>query len=371
MSRSRPGILRRREPLQLGFLPVSDCAPLVQAQEAGLFAKYDLEVELHRENSWASLRDRVVDGELDAAHAPATLPFLTNMGLETEQCECVSGMVLSLQGSAITVSQQLWDAGVRDAVTMREQIYRVWGKRTYTFGIVFPFSTQYFLLREWLKSGGIVPHVEIRMVVVPPTQMFPTLKLGYIDGYCVEEPWNSIAVQARVGACVATSAELAPLHPEKVLMVRQSFAQGRPEEHERLLAALLEACAYCDLPQNRRLISDLLSQPRYVNAPAECLEAGFAGPFESGGRRVENPQDLSFFHRRHANEPTDEKAAWITSHLHEYTEQNSLLRQSEARTPVPANVFRHDIFKRAQALVDERSKKNGPESEPFETHARS
>jgi hypothetical protein len=335
MSRSRPGILRRREPLQVGFLPVSDCAPLVQAHEAGLFAKYDLEVELRRESSWASLRDRVVDGELDAAHAPATLPFLTNMGLETEQCECVAGMVLSLQGSAITVSQQLWDSGVRDAVTMREQIYRVWGKRTYTFGIVFPFSTQYFLLREWLKSGGIVPHVEIRMVVVPPTQMFPTLKLGYIDGYCVEEPWNSIAVQAGVGACVATSAELAPLHPEKVLMVRQS-----------------------------------LSQPRYVNAPAECLEAGFAGPFESGGRRVENPQDLSLFHRRHANEPTDKKAAWITSHLQDYTEQSSLLRQSEARAPLSANVFRHDIFKRAKALVDERSKKNGPESEPFETHAR-
>src|SRR5580692_7833500 len=271
MSRSRPGILRRREPLQVGFLPVSDCAPLVQAHESGLFAKYDLEVELQRIASWAALRDRVVDGTLDAAHAPATLPFLTNLGLESEPCECIGGMILSLQGNAITISRTLWEQGVRSAETMREQIYRSWGKRTFTFGVAFPFSTQYFLLREWLKSGGIIPNVEVRMVVVPPTQMFPTLKLGYIDGYCVEEPWTSVAVQADVGVCVATSAELVPLHPEKVLMVRQSFAHGRPDEHERLLAALLEACAYCDQPQNRRLLSELLAQPHYVNAPAECL----------------------------------------------------------------------------------------------------
>jgi ABC-type nitrate/sulfonate/bicarbonate transport system substrate-binding protein len=356
--------------LQVGFLPVSDCAPLVQAQESGLFAKYDLEVELQRQSSWVALRDRVVDGALDAAHAPATLPFLTNLGLESEPCECIAGMVLSLQGSAITISRTLWDQGVRSAETLREQIYRSWGKRTYTFGVVFPFSTQYFLLREWLKSGGIVPNVEVRMVVVPPAQMFPTLKLGYIDGYCVEEPWTSVAVQAGVGMCVATSAELAPLHPEKVLMVRQSFAHGRHEEHERLLAALLEACSFCDQPQNRPLLSELLAQPHYVNAPVECLEAGFAGPFESAGHRTENPLNLTLFHRHQANEPTDEKAAWIISHLYEFMEQSSLLRQPQARTPVLANVFRRDVFERAKSLVFDHAKRTGPEAEPCETHAR-
>src|SRR4029077_20609990 len=103
---------------------------------------------------------------------------------------------------------------------------------------------------------GIIPGVEIRLVTIPPAQMFPTLTLGYIDGYCVSEPWNSIAVQAGVGVCVATSADLAPFHPEKVLMVRQSFAAGRPEEHERLLAASLEACAFCAQPANRTLLSE-------------------------------------------------------------------------------------------------------------------
>src|SRR5271166_977926 len=103
MSRNRLGILKRREPLQVGFLPLFDCAPLVYALEGGLFAKYELDVELRRENSWASLRDRLVNGDLDAAQAPATLPFLANLGLESDPCECVSGLILSLQGNAITL----------------------------------------------------------------------------------------------------------------------------------------------------------------------------------------------------------------------------------------------------------------------------
>jgi ABC-type nitrate/sulfonate/bicarbonate transport system substrate-binding protein len=353
--------------LRIGFLPVADCAPLIYAEEAGLFAKYDLEVELRRETSWANVRDRVIEGDLDAAHAPATLPFLTNLGMESEPCECVAGMVLSLQGNAITISRKLWDQGVRDAATLREQIYRSWGKRTFTLGVAFPFSTQYFLLRQWLKAGGIVPHVELRIVLVPPTQMFPTLKLGYVDGYCVEEPWTAVAVQAGVGVCVATSAELAPMHPEKVLMVRQSFAMGRPDEHERLLAALLEACAYCDEAQNRRALSDMLAKPHYVNAPGECLEAGLAGPFDSAGRRLESPIDLTLFHRRHANEPTDEKAAWVMSHLYEAMENNSFHRPPQSRAPVLTNVFRRDIFDRVRGLVTGYAKRNGAEVQPLET----
>lgn len=248
-------------------MPVSDCAPVVYAQEAGLFAKYELEVELRRETSWANIRDKVINGDLDAAHAPSSLPFLANLGLESDQCACVTGLVLNLQGNAITLSRELWERGVRDATGLREQVYKSWGKRTFTFGVVFPFTSQDFLLRKWLRLGGIVPEVEVRLVVIPPAQMFPTLKLGYIDGFCVGEPWTSVSVEAGVGVCVATSAELAPLHPEKVLMVRQSFSIGRAEEHERLLAALLEACAFCDNPQNRPMLSKswpspIMSTPR-------------------------------------------------------------------------------------------------------------
>jgi ABC-type nitrate/sulfonate/bicarbonate transport system substrate-binding protein len=353
MSRTRLHILRRQEPLRIGFLGVNDCAPLAYAQEAGLFEKYDLDVELQKETSWAGLRDKVLQGELDAAHAPATLPFLANLGLDSDPCACISAMVLSLQGNAITVSRELWDAGVRDAATLRDQIYKSWGKRTYTFGVVFSYSPQELLLRHWLKSAGIVPDVEVRIVAVPPAQMFPTLKLGYIDGFCVGEPWASVAVQAGIGACLATSAELAPRHPEKVLMVRQSFGAGSAEEHERLLAALLEACEFCDQPENRAFLSEMLAHPEYVNAPAECVWAGLAGLLPCQGNGSANQQSATIFYRHNANEPSDVKAAWIMEQLQDLLKTGPYRGQLLNRTPVLKNVFRRDIFERAKSLVVE------------------
>ncbi len=354
MGRSKsgfPDILERSGVLRVGFIPVGDCAPLVFAHESGLFQKYELRVELQRETRWADIRDRVIHGELDAAQAPATLPFVTNLGIDSDRCACVTGLVLSLQGNAITLSRQLWEDGVRDAATLRELIYRDWGRRTYTFGVVFPYSPQYLLLRRWLQSGGIIPHTEVRIVVVPPAQMFPTLKLGYLDGYCVGEPWTSLAVEAQAGACVATSADLAPLHPEKVLMVCRDFAEKRAEEHERLIAALIEACAFCDRPENRNLLSEILAQPHYINAPAECLRGGTAGTSASRKPVAGVTGTQNIFHQHNANDPTDDKAAWVVSLLYEIMEQSILKMPPTGRTPMLKNIFRRDIFERAIAAV--------------------
>lgn len=329
-------ILRKSEPLRVGFIPMADCAPIVVAREYGLFEKYDLRVELRRETRWADIRDKIIRGELDVAHAPAALPFIANLGLDSDRCACVSGLVLSLQGNAITISRRLWERGARDAASLRQVIYRDWGRRTYTFGVVFPHSTQYFLLRQWLASGGIFPDRHIRLVVVPPAQMFPMLKLGYIDGCCVGEPWTTLAIESEIGVRVTGSAELAPLHPEKVLMARLDFARGRANEHERLLAALLEACAFCDRPENRPALGDLLSAPHYVNAPAECLKHG---------------AETAIFHGRNANEPSEEKAAWVINRLYELMENRLLQIPSIPRTPMLKNIFRRDIFQRARAAA--------------------
>jgi two-component system, oxyanion-binding sensor len=364
MSRVRPTILRRRDPLRVGFLPVSDCAPLVYAYEARLFEKYGLEVQLQRESSWANVRDKVIQGELDAAQSPATLPFLANLGIESDPCSCVSGLVLSLQGNAITISRRLWDEGVRDAKDLRHKIYHHWGKRTFTFGVVLSLSSQEILLRRWLTGAGIVPEVEIRIVAVPPAQMFPTLKLGYIDGYCVGEPWTSLAVQAGVGVCVATSAELAPLHPERVLMVRQSFALGRAEEHERLIAALLEACAFCDQPESAALLGEMLSDAHYVNAPAECVRAGLARPLGPGPG--EGRQAVSIFNRYNANDPSDDKARWIMERLYDLLQHDLFRTKNSPRTPVLKNVFRKDIFERAKTRMIEAFKPNQVEPQALE-----
>jgi ABC-type nitrate/sulfonate/bicarbonate transport system substrate-binding protein len=273
----------------------------------------------------------------------------------------VSGLVLSLQGNAITVSRELWEGGVRDAKALRERIRKDWGKRTYTFGVVFPCSTQHFLLKKWLEFGGIVPGVDVRIVVIPPAQMFPTLKLGYLDGYCVGEPWTSVAVEAGLGVCVGSSTVLAPLHPEKVLMVRRDFAEKRGAEHEALIAALLEGCALCDQPENRHELWELLAQPQYVNAPSECLAAQGTGAFSCDERRITPLFGSNIFYRYKANEPTEEKAAWITSHLFEHVWANDSTRSLKELAARVQNIFLADAFfagrrKAAKAL---RSIENG------------
>lgn len=342
-------IMKKPEPIILGFTPETDCVPIVVAHEMGLFKKYGLEVELQRELSWKNIQDKIIRRQLDAAQAPGTLPFLINLGLTPEKSDCVSGMVLSLQGNAITISRALWDEGVQDAESLREHI--IHDKRTYTFGVGCPLGSQYSLLCQWLKGADIPHNVKVRIMPAPAPQMFPLLKMGYLDGYCIGEPWNSVAVQAGVGVCVATSAQLAPLHPEKVLVVRREFSEKHAEEHERLIAALLEACSFCDQPQNRNQLCDLLALPQYVNAPIECFEASLLGPADLGNSSIHSLHGLNIFHRYGANDPTTLKAAWITGRLYEFL-------RWQARPTALDTVFRRDIFLRAKRRITEAAEEN-------------
>ncbi len=342
---------KSRKVLRLGFLPENDCASLVVAHELGWFAEQNLHVELSRESSCASLRDRILQGQLEAAHAPATLPFVLTLGLDFEQANCISGMVLSLQGNALTISQRLRKEGVCDADTLRRRIFAEWGRRTYTFGVPFPYSAQYFLLCQWLRSAGIVPHQHARIVVVPPEQMFPTLELGYLDGYCAGEPWNSVAAEAGAGVILATSAQLAPLHPEKALLVREDFAGDRADEHECLISVLREACAFCEQPGNRELICAMLAQPKYVNAPVECIRAGFGGALLAPVRSARTPPALNVFCQHHANEPSAAKSEWVADNL-----ATVLLPAGgkSARRPKLNFIFRPDIFERSQRWLSQK-----------------
>src|SRR5262249_26411819 len=160
---------------------------------------------------------------------------------------------------------------VRNNVSLREEIVRSRAEKTFTFGVVSLLSSHHYLLRNWLAQAGINPERDVRIVVVPPSQMVVNLAAGHLDGFCVGEPWNSVAVQQDIGWCAATSAELQPCHPEKVLMVRREFAEKRGAEHLALIAALLEACEFCDVPENQDQIAATLSRPEYVNAPAAAL----------------------------------------------------------------------------------------------------
>lgn len=333
-----------RHALRVGFVPLTDCAPLVMAQELGLFKKFGLNVTLSRELGWATVRDKIIHRELDAAHAVAGMPFAATLGLGSVQCDCLTALVLNLHGNAITLSNDLWEHGVRDGATLRAEVQKNHGKKDYTFGVVHPFSSHNFLLRGWLARAGIHADRDVRIVVVPPPQMVANLKAGHLDGFCVGEPWNSVAVQSRAGWCVATSAELDDGHPEKVLMVRREFAEKRNAEHVALVAALLEACEFCDAPENMDRVAATLARREYVGAPEAALRRGFDGKFDFGHGLVRAIPHFTVFSRNDANEPCGRKAAWVIQHLRD----SGLCKDAAALNfALSRQVFRPDIFQTA------------------------
>lgn len=338
-----------REPVRIGFMPMSHAAPLVFAKETGLFAKCELDVELVREPSWSTIGDKVINGDLDAALAPASLPFIANLGVDNDASSLVSGMVVALQGCGITISRRLFQEGVQDSGSLLDVIYRRWGKKTCTLGVPSEFSTEYFLLEDWLESGGVNPRTQVRIILVPADQMYATLKLGYIDAFCAPEPWNSLAIQAGEAICLTTSVELAALHPQAALVVRQSFSNGRTDEHERLVAALMESCAACDQPENRRMLCGMLSNPQLVNAPVEALAASFVGPFDPGFLKG-LPSPGIIFGQHEANVPDEKKATWIMQRLYSVLDKGVEGPRASDRSLVLKNAFRLDIFERASGL---------------------
>ena len=333
-------------PIRLGFVALADCAPIVMARELGLFARYGIEVELHREVGWATIRDKILYGELEAAHAPAGLLVAASCGLGSVRADCLTGLVLNLHGDAITLSANLWRRGVRDGRSLCKEVAQ--GGEPLIFGVAYQYSSHSFLLRTWLRSHGIEPDRDVRIVVVPPPQVAANLRAGHLDGYCVGEPYNSLAVLVKSGWCVAISPELAPGHPEKVLMVRKDFAERSEHDHLALIAALVEACRFCDRPENRERITETLAQIHYVNVPIRALQMSLGGTFDFGNGRIEKVPNFHVFARGNANEPTWEKARWVIANLH-----SAGLLDDPAEVPAEHadRWFRADIHQQALQLI--------------------
>lgn len=332
-----------KRPLKIGFVPLVDSAPLAMASALGLFEKFGVKATLHAEIGWATIRDKIIYGELDAAQAPAGLMVATKWGLGAPQTDCVTGIVLNLQGNAVTLSQELWNRGVRDGATLRAYISQ--SKEVLTLATVYAYSSHLLLLRTWLRKHRIDPDESVRLVVVPPPQLPGNLKAGRLDGYCAGEPWTSAAVQAGTGWCAAISSELSPLHPEKVLMVTEAFASRRKEEHLALIAALIESCRFCDAIENRKHVADLLATSEYVGTPA--VRKSLAGPFDFGNGRVEDAGKFHVFSEGAANEPTAERARWVLAGMKEC----GAAPPSGSARGAGEECFRSELYREAQALL--------------------
>ena len=334
---------RRSHALRVGFLALTDAAPFVVAQELGLFARHGLEVELWREIGWATIREKIIYGELDAAHAPAPMLWSAQLGLGCPACDVLTALVLGVNGNAITLSRALWDAGVRDQVTLREYARtRAQARTPLTLGVVFPFSSHHLVLRDWLVAAGVDLQREVRIVVVPPAQMFRNLYAGTIDGYCAGEPWNTVAVHEGAGWCPTWTAALQPHHVEKVVMVTRRFAETSANEHAALVRALADAAAWCDEPQNRESLAEMLSRAPYLNQSARVIAPALLGHFDCGHGRVETVPDFHVFHRGDTGLPAVEKAEALQ---HALGAAGLLPPASAEDSQLPRRLFREDLHR--------------------------
>ena len=272
------------QPVRLGFVPLLDAAPLLLARQMEFFERQGLRVILQPELGWASIREKLLYGELEAAHAPAVMALSMQLGLQSRACPVVADLILSRQGNAITLSKELWQKGVRDgrsfSLAVRSEV-----PRRFVFAVVSIFSSHHFLVRQWLVRHGVNPETDIRFVVLPPNLMCEHLREGNIDGYCAGEPWNSTAVLSGDGWIVADSEEIAPRHPEKALVARADFSISRPEACQGLRRALAEACQWCDAPGHRPVVAQALEASGYFDLPLKVLANSLTGTMDRGAGR--------------------------------------------------------------------------------------
>lgn len=303
--------------LDIGFIPLTDCAPLIVAKEKGFFSAYGLEqVNLVRKPGWRALANDMATGQLDAAQMLAGMPLAMTLGSDSQpSVPIVTALTLSRNGNAITWSKRLYDQGIRTLEDFKRSITTDPDK-VHTFGMVHPNSMHNLLLRYWLASHGIDPDWDVSLTVIPPPQMVSNLKAGNIDGYCVGEPWNSRAVYEDLGVVVATDLDIWPGHIEKVLGVRESWAAQFPQTHLALVTALLEACEYCDDRRNREEILQLLCRPEYVGSAPEYTRPGFIDPYNRGmGNAPTQMLDYNQFYVDKTNAPDRTQMLWIATQM--------------------------------------------------------
>ncbi|CAN1212143.1 nitrate ABC transporter ATP-binding protein [Tumidithrix helvetica PCC 7403] len=261
--------------LEIGFVPLTACAPLAIAKEKGFFAKHGLdEVTLVREPSWRGITDGLANSYLDAAQVPAGMPlWLTLGGRDGKPIPMTTSLTLTRNGNGITLGKQFFDRGVFTLSDFKQSLLET-SDRVHTLGMVHPSSLHNLLLRYWLAAGGIHPDRDVSLTTIPPAQMVANLKAGNIDGYCVGEPWNIRAATEGIGYTIATDLEIWLGHPGKVLGVREEWALAYPNTHLALIKALLEACEYCADDNNAEEIRQILCRPEYVDTDPEYINIG-------------------------------------------------------------------------------------------------
>ena len=370
-----------KDELTLGFIKLTDMAPLAIAYEKHFFEEEGLYVTLEAQANWKVLLDRVIDGELDGAHMLAGQPLAATIGYGTE-AHIVTPFSMDLNGNGITVSNEVWammkpqlarrpdgrPVHPISAAALRPVIddFEAQG-RPFRMGMVFPVSTHNYELRYWLAAGGIhpgyyAPHdvtgqigAEALLSVTPPPQMPATLEAGTISGYCVGEPWNQQAVFKGIGVPVITDYEIWKNNPEKVFGVTAEFAENNPNTTLALTKALIRAGRWLDADDNanRREAVEILARPEYVGADAEVIANSMTGTFEYEKGDERAVPDFNVFYRYFATYPYYSDAIWYLTQMRRWG-QIPEAKPDAWYDAVAREVYRPDIYlEAARLLVDD------------------
>ncbi|MFA5017968.1 MAG: CmpA/NrtA family ABC transporter substrate-binding protein [Methylobacter sp.] len=376
-----------KESLKLGFIKLTDMAPLAVALEKGYFEEEGLSVQLEAQANWKVLLDRVVSGELDGAHMLATLPFGTAIGYGTK-ADIVSAFTLTLNGDAITVSNDVWkqmkpQIPVKDgkpvhpikADTLKPVLekYKAAGK-PFNMAMTFPVGTHNMKLRYWLAAGGIKPgfyappedtsgqiDAEAMLSVTPPPQMPATMDSGTIVGYCVGEPWNQQAVFKGIGVPVISDYELMKNSAEKIFGVNKEWADKNPNTHKAVIKALIRASMWLDAENNKNRNEgvEMLSQKQYVGADYEVLANSMNGTFEYEKGDKRDLPDFNVFFRHNGSYPYYSDAVWSLTQMRRWGQINEY-KTDAWYMETAKKVYRPDIYMAAaKALVAEGKAKAG------------
>jgi nitrate/nitrite transport system substrate-binding protein len=334
----------------LGFIALTDSAPLIIARERGLFAKHGMpEVEVARQASWGATRDNLVlgggRGGIDGAHLLTPMAYLIHTGRIVQNNQPVPMAILArlnTNGQGISVAAKHAPLGARlDASALRRAV-----NAESKVAMTFRGGTHDLWVRYWLAAAGIDPERDVSTIVVPPPQMVANMRVGTMDAFCVGEPWNAQLVTQRLGYTAAVTGEIWRDHPEKVLALRGEFVAQNPRAAEALTAAVIEAARWCDEPRNKAEMCDIIGRRAWLNvAPADIL-GRMRGEVDYGdGRTLTNTDITMKFWRDHASYPFRSHDLWFLVENQRW----GILPEGLDLAPLIAQVNREEIWRAAAA----------------------
>ncbi|ROR22754.1 nitrate/nitrite transport system substrate-binding protein [Comamonas sp. BIGb0124] len=336
-----------KQEVKIGFIPLTDCASVVMASVLGIDKKYGVTIVPSKEASWAGVRDKLVNGELDMAHVLYGLIYGVHLGVGGPKKEMATLMTLNNNGQAITLSQKLADKGAVDGASLAKLIKSE--PREYTFAQTFPTGTHAMWLYYWLASAGIDPFKDVKNIVVPPPQMVANMRVGNMDGFCVGEPWGERAILDKIGVTATTTQDIWPDHPEKVLGTTGDFVKAHPNTARAVTAAIIEAGKWIDASAaNRSEMAKTIATRSYVNTSVEAIESRIQGKYSNGlGKSWDDKHPMRFYGDGATSFPYLSDGMWfLTQH-----KRWGLLSEHPDYVGVARQVNRIDIYKEAAAAA--------------------